>query len=94
MTATEIAKNIMAENDEIDICSRVDELMNEFVDDGWEDDFDDLAEAYEETGRGGAGSQVLNEVLQAYESEKGKLEGDLFCDVFQELKDGWAVQTD
>ena len=42
---------------------RIDEAIPEYLDDGWEDEFDDMWEAYEETGRDAAHDQVLQAVI-------------------------------
>ena len=41
----------------------VQELKSEYVYDGWEDEYEDIDEAYEEMGRNSAEHQVINELI-------------------------------
>lgn len=45
------------------VTERIDGSMGEYLNDDWESDFDDQYEAYLETGRGGAESQILREII-------------------------------
>ena len=62
MTEEEIVKYL--EDNEDSILQGIDNLMSNYVDDDWEDEFNDLYEAYWETGRGGAGIDVCNEIYR------------------------------
>ena len=89
-----IIKEILAKNNEADISARIDSAIPEYLDDGWEDEFDDIAEAYSETGRGGAGSQVLHEIIREYFQENKITEPDTdqFCEILDALSSEWGVE--
>jgi len=53
---------IVSNNPEDEIYERINELKPEYVRD-WEDEFEDIHEAYEEQGRGEAESQTLHEII-------------------------------
>ena len=91
MISNEITKAILKTNTEESIGTRIDEAKHEYVDSDWANDFDDFEEAYVETGRGAAESQVLGEVINSFDSN---LNTDVFCTVFDELKSFWNLSTD
>jgi len=53
---------IKSRNTEISLCAKFDEYIPEYVDEGWEDEHDDVYEAYSECGRGEAEEQVIQEI--------------------------------
>jgi len=64
--------------DESRVCEMVDEQKMDYLDDGWEEDFEDEHEAYLETGRGEAESDVIidikTEVLHSLEVTEEEFE--------------------
>jgi hypothetical protein len=70
----ESVKEYLEENyDEETLVSSVDEAMYDFLDDDWEEEYSDAYEAYAETGRGEAESQVTTSIQ---DDILGKLEMD------------------
>ncbi|MEK6829857.1 MAG: hypothetical protein AABY15_07090 [Nanoarchaeota archaeon] len=78
------------------LISEVDEAKSDFLDDGWEEEFDDEFEAYAETGRGEAESQVRAQIesdvlgklnIEYFEFEKrvGKTISEIITDIFPVL---------
>lgn len=59
--------------DEDELTSSVDEVISDYIDDGWEDDFDSEYDAYQEQGRGEAELQVTTGI---YEEILKKLDMD------------------
>ena len=53
-----------------EIFDRIDELKSEYVWD-WEDEFDNIHEAYDEQGRGQAESQAIEEFIDKAAKENG-----------------------
>jgi hypothetical protein len=53
-----------------DILDRIDDLKCEYVWD-WEDEFDDIHEAYEEQGRGQAEYQAIEEYVRSTAKDEG-----------------------
>lgn len=47
------------------LISMLDDAIPEFLYDGWKDEFEDMHEAYEETGRDAAHDQVIKEVIDS-----------------------------
>lgn len=82
----EITTNISEDevNDSIIDC------MEEFLSDDWDTEFDDIIDAYEETGRGGAESQVLNDIIKARHPH---VEDEAFCEMFDALANHWNLST-
>jgi hypothetical protein len=76
------------------IAGKIDEYIPEYVWD-WEDEFDDIHEAYEETGRGQAEHQILNEVIaQGAKDLNISLSVDGHCRLFDDLAAHWQISTD
>lgn len=76
---------------ESEVLANVDDLKTEFVSD-WEDEFDDIHEAYEEQGRGQAESQALMELIDRIAKEEGLTVSDddkIFY--MDELADEWGL---
>jgi len=63
MNLNPIFIRIAKENSVEEVQERMQELKGEFVNDGWEDEFDDIDEAYEEQGRCEAENQVITELI-------------------------------
>lgn len=64
MTPLEYVDEIIRKEYSEDVVTeRVDGVMGEYLNNDWESDFDDMYEAYLETGRGEAESQILNEII-------------------------------
>jgi hypothetical protein len=83
----DLFRKIIANNSEVAVRANVDELKCEYVWD-WENEFDSLAEAYEEQGRGEAERQALQEIIQ----EEGKnLSLDDYCDLQDRLADHYGL---
>jgi hypothetical protein len=61
----EIYKQIIENNESEDITYEIEEAKNDFVDSDWENEYDSLDEAYDETGRGGAEEQVLGNLIES-----------------------------
>lgn len=90
----ESIKNYLEKNYQEDsIVSDVDEAKLDFLDEGWEDEFDDEHDAYMETGRGEAESQVRMQIekdilgklnIEYFDLEKklGKTISEIITDVF------------
>jgi hypothetical protein len=89
----DIFEHIITKNTEQYIAGKLDEYKSEFVWD-WEDEFDNIHEAYEEQGRGQAESQILHQViaaaLQALELPSILPLND-FCELFDKLADHWGI---
>lgn len=86
MTIFETIVACFAEND---MRLKIEETVPEFLDSGWEDDFEDEYEAYAETGRGEAETQVLEELIAEY--QKGSLSSADYCDLFNKLKEHYGL---
>jgi hypothetical protein len=74
----------------------VDECMSEFVDDDWADEFDDIYEAYEETGRGCAENQAITAAIRVGCLELGlntEMDTDEFCYLYDALAAEWNLET-
>jgi hypothetical protein len=69
--------------------AEIDELKHEYVDTDWEDDFDDIHEAYEEQGRGEAEAQaVMNLIRREYPDGMSDTETVALMD---ELAEAWGI---
>ena len=90
---TDLTKNILANNTEDDVKRRIDAAIPDFVGPGWEDEFDDIFEAYAEQGRGEAESQVLKEIIESASQSQGltDLTTDQYCEVFNKLTNEWGL---
>jgi hypothetical protein len=97
MTEESIKAYLNENYDEDSIISEVDEAKRDFLDDDWEEEFDDEEEAYQETGRGEAESQVRMQIegdiltklkVEYFDFEKlvGKTISDIITDVFPILE--------
>ena len=86
---SDLFKTIINKHSEKEICERVDELKPEFVHD-WEDEFDDIHEAYDEQGRGEAESQVITEAIK---SVANNLHATEFIPLFDQLAEHWNLST-
>lgn len=85
---------IVENNTEADVLERIDEAIPDYLDDDWETEFDDVHEAYGETGRGEAESQILHELIDAGVREfLMPISDDQCCDLFDKLRDHWSLTT-
>ena len=55
---------ICKENHKEDIWGNINDLKPEYLSDGWEDDFEDMEEAYSETGRNSAEYNILETLIR------------------------------
>ena len=83
-THDEIVKEVLGSIDEDSVHEMVAELMPEFLDEDWEDEYDSEEEAYLETGRGEAEDQVLQTIISPI-TDKYKCSLDQYCDVLDEV---------
>lgn len=96
MTITEIVDGILSDNDVDDVLEAIDDAKSEFVTQETLDEFDgDLEEAYAETGRGEAESQVLQEVIDKFykENNLSAYTTEEYADIAGQLKDSWDIST-
>ena len=54
---------IAKENPSSEVLERIQESKREYVHDGWEDEFEDLDQAYDEQGRGEAENDILRSLI-------------------------------
>jgi hypothetical protein len=95
MTNEDIAKDILKNNDEDSVLDAVSESIYDYIDSDWEDEYEDIHEAYGETGRGEAESQILHQIIEGWQKETDtNLSIDNFCEVFDILKEEWCLSTD
>lgn len=67
----------------------IDELIPGYLNDDWEDEFDDINEAYEEQGRGEAESQaILNLIRREYPDG---MSDDELVELMDQLADLWSL---
>ncbi len=86
-----VTQEILNENTEDDILEAVAELIPEFLDDGWEEEYDgDMDEAYIEQGRGEAEGQILNDLIREKDAKYNFSLND-FCEIHDNLKDEWCL---
>ena len=79
-----IVENVRAE----DVYARVDDAKEDYVWD-WEDEFDDIEDAYSEKGRGEAESFAVNEIVLEY-APVGMSTGD-HLKLYEMLLEHWAL---
>jgi hypothetical protein len=89
----DLFNQIISTNTHKSVTVSIEDSMYDYVDDGWEDDFDDIFEAYDETGRGAADSQVLNELIRAATDGKD-IPAEEYCELFDRLAEHWNLTTD
>lgn len=73
---------------ESEFCTNRDDLVQDYVDDDWADEFDDIFEAYEETGRGQAESQAVQELIKR---EYPDIDDDEFVKLMDQLAILWCI---
>lgn len=61
-----VFKKITDKLSQSDVDEKVDEAKFEYIPEDWEDEFEDMEEAYIETGYGGAEDQVLTELIMPF----------------------------
>ena len=71
-----------------EVMTSIDELKHEFINDDWEDEFDDIDEAYEEQGRGQAESQAVQELIKR---EYPDMKDDALVKMMDFLADFWFL---
>lgn len=81
---------ILQNHYEDDIHDAVGELIHDYVDSDWEDEYDSIEECYIETGRGEAESQVLQDIIKETQSD---IPLDEYCEVFDRLAEEWNLTT-
>lgn len=91
MDAKEIFELIKKEYSEDIVGTRFDEEVCEWVDDGWEDDFETELDAYGECGRGEAEGVVIDEMINWYERQYSvELDGDTSHQVHELIKEHYS----
>jgi hypothetical protein len=91
---SKLFKHIIGNNTEDYIAEKIDEYIPEYVWD-WEDEYDDIHEAYLETGRGQAEHQIINEVIVlGAKALELQISSDEHCDLFDKLVEHWNLDTD
>ena len=88
-TKEEIYEKIIKNDNNIDVFGKVDEAIPDFLNSDWEDEFEDIYEAYEEQGRGEAESQVLREVMAIYGASD--LDIDEYVDLLEEVAEYYGL---
>jgi len=83
-------EKITAENSEANVCALVDELRPDYVNDDWEEDFDDIHEAYIEQGRGQAEGQIITDLVNRYGPD---LTSDAHVKLFDQLAEHYGLST-
>lgn len=83
-----IIQEIIQKNQVSEVYGRVDDLKTEFVDMDDLEEYDDLEELYEETGRNGAECQVMQELLEPY-----SLDGDDYNTVYEAVQNHYELVT-
>ncbi len=66
MNIEEAIKNIEKDFPEKKVAQMLDDEIPKWVDDGWEEDFDNESEAYEECGRGEAEDVVIDYIINTW----------------------------
>lgn len=63
-----------------------------WLDEDWEDDYEDEYDAYLSTGRGSAEDEVIKSMIDWYQSEYGKIDNnDMIDDVILLIKDEYEI---
>ncbi len=87
--------HITSKYTEESVRSRIDDLIPEFLNDDWEDEFDDINEAYSETGRGEAESQVIQETIKEAMDDTGlTLSDDDQYWLSKEMQEFYEISTE
>jgi DnaJ-domain-containing protein 1 len=73
---------------EQEVHEKIDEYKHEYVDSDWADDFDDIHEAYDETGRGQAESQAVQELIK---NEYPKIRDDDLVKLMDKLAEEFCI---
>lgn len=55
---------ICKKNSKKEVWDNINDLKPEYLDDDWEDEFEDMEEAYDETGRCSAEHDILNDLIK------------------------------
>ena len=85
---------IIKHHPEVEVFELIDDAMHDYIDSDWEDEFDNINEAYEETGRGEAESHVLGDLIRkAVKSCKTEISDDQYCELFDRLAEQWCLNT-
>jgi len=74
-----------------DVQSNISEAVYDFVDDGWEEDFDDEHAAYAETGRGEAESDIITDLINV-NGGRG-LSIDDHCELFDAIAEHYDISV-
>lgn len=91
-TAEEIFEIIKSHWSEDTVINRFDNEVIEWVEDDWEEEYDDEFSAYQETGRGEAEDVIINEMIGWYEAKHNneeKLETQLMLQVRELIKENY-----
>ena len=83
--SNKLSKLLEHEQDTIDA---IDDAKADYIDDDWEDEFDDIHEAYEEQGRGQAESHAVQELIKR---EFPNIGDDELIDLMDQLADRWGL---
>jgi len=92
MNVEKLLMEITTANTQDGIDERVQEMKPEYVDGGWEKEFDSLDEAYDETGRGEAESAILDEIIN--ETRVEAINDDDYIKLYDKLKTHYNFSTE
>jgi hypothetical protein len=90
-TKESVIEYLKKEYDEDTLRGSVDEAIYNYLDDDWEEEYDDEHEAYQETGRGEAESEVITEIQNHILKELG-LTHEEYCETIGQ--DVWETITE
>ena len=86
----DIVAKIKEQYDSVDVVTKLDEEILNWVDDDWEDEHDNEYDWYSSYGRGEAEGAILEEMIATYNNQhnKGKeLDFDTHCRVYERLQE-------
>lgn len=84
---------IAVDHNQEEVWDKVQEAKSDFLDENWEEDFDDIDDAYAETGRGEAESQTIVELITMATHGYPISDSD-HCVLFDKLKEHYELSTD
>ena len=83
-------EKIKVSNTEDSINAEITEAKSEYLSDAWEQEFENEEEAYEETGRGEAEDQVINNLITA--NDGSHLSIDDHCALFDAIVEYFNIE--
>lgn len=90
-TSIAVFHNITGKYSKEQIWEEVQGMKSDYLSDDWEDEFDDIEEAYEEQGRNAAEHAILNRLINQHGPPEMNEE---FCKLFDKLASYYELQTD